>query len=170
MTRYPHLPPAVLRLLEAEPWQGTPTELFAALEPYRVEIWPANPVSLSLWLKHHAGRHGITVTRRHTGERRLLRLERGANGLQGVEESTHTAAAWCFSTWPKLEAALPGILEVVSGEVTLAFDIGRGRVSQAVPITWLPLVVGRWAAQFPQAHEVRIYRGEVEVVTAWPFE
>lgn len=124
MTRYPHLPPAVLRLLEAEPWQGTPTELYTALEPYRVEPWPANPVTLSLWLKHHAGRHGITVTPRHTGYGRLLQLERGANGLQGVEESTHTAAAWCFSTWPELEAAIRRVGE--GGEPFLTLETETG--------------------------------------------
>ncbi|WP_182482594.1 hypothetical protein [Meiothermus luteus] len=41
MTRYPHLPPAVLRLLEAGPWEGTPTSLYSDLEPHRVDPWPA---------------------------------------------------------------------------------------------------------------------------------
>ncbi|GIW28756.1 MAG: hypothetical protein KatS3mg070_2119 [Meiothermus sp.] len=175
--RYPHLPAALLGMLEVGAWQGTPTELFAALEPHRVDPWPANPVALSLWLKHHAKAHGVQVEALHTGEHRLLRLVRESNGLVGATIPAHsgtipphTAAFWSFPTWGALLEALPGALEGVSGEVTLAFDIGRGRVSQAVPITWLPGAVGRWAAQFPQAHEIRIYRGEVEVATVWPLE
>ncbi|GIW29049.1 MAG: hypothetical protein KatS3mg070_2412 [Meiothermus sp.] len=175
MSRYPNLPPALHRLLEAGPWQGTPTELYATLEAHRVEPWPANPVALSLWLKHHAREHSITVEALHTGEHRLLRLVRESNGLKGATIPAHSgtipphnAAFLSFPTWAKLEAALPGILEAVSGEVTLAFDLGQSRVSQAVPITWLPGAVGRWAAQFPHALEVRIYPGAVEVSTVWP--
>ena len=33
MNRYPHLPPALHHLLEAGPWEGTPTQLYEALSP-----------------------------------------------------------------------------------------------------------------------------------------
>jgi len=175
MTRYPHLPPALLTLLEAGPWQGTPTELYAALEPHRVDPWPANPVSLSLWLKHHAREHGIQVDFHHTGERRVLRLARGANGLGGEgisqhneTEPAHTGSFWSFPTWPALLEALPGVLEVGESYYTLAFDLGVSRISRTVPASWLPLVLREWAAQYPQPREVRIYRGEVDTPTVWP--
>jgi hypothetical protein len=177
MTRYPHLPPALLGLLEASPWEGTPTELYAALEPYRVEPWPANPVSLSLWLKHHAKAHGVQVEAHHTGERRVLRLARGANGLKGATIPKHsgtipphTAAFWSFPTWGALLEGLPGVLEAVKGEeyVTLAFDLEVSRISQTVPWRELSQVVERWAAQFPQAREVRVYPGAVDVPIVWP--
>jgi hypothetical protein len=50
--KYPHLPHALHRLLEAGPWEGTAAELYEALEG-RQEPWPPNPVALALWLKHH---------------------------------------------------------------------------------------------------------------------
>jgi len=175
--RYPHLPAALLRLLEAGPWEGTPTELYAALEPCRVEPWPANPVSLSLWLKHHAKVHGIQVEAHHTGECRVLRLARVANGLEDASEPEHsgtiqpnTAAFWSFPTWEALREALPGVLEAVKGEayVTLAFDLGVSRTSQTVPTGWLSQVVERWAAQYPQAREVRVWPGAVDAPIVWP--
>jgi hypothetical protein len=175
--RYPHLPAALLGLLEASPWEGTPTELYAALEPYRVEPWPANPVALSLWLKHHAEAHGVQVEAHHTGERRLLRLARGANGLGGASEPAHsgaipphTAAFWGFPTWGALREGLPGVLEAVKGEayVTLAFDLGVSRISQTVPTGWLSQVAERWAAQYPQPREVRVWPGAVDVPIVWP--
>jgi hypothetical protein len=175
--RYPHLPAALLQLLEASPWEGTPTELYRELEPYRVEPWPANPVSLSLWLKHHAEVHGIQVEAHHTGERRVLRLARVANRLKGASEPAHSgtippnnAAFWSFPTWGALREALPGVLEAVKGEeyVTLAFDLGVSRTSQTVPTGWLSQVLERWAAQFPQAREVRVWPGAVEVPIVWP--
>jgi hypothetical protein len=177
MSRYPHLPAALLGLLEAGPWEGTPTGLYIALEPYRVEPWPANPVSLSLWLKHHAEAHGVQVEAHHTGERRVLRLARGANGLKGASEPEHsgtispnTAAFWSFPTWEALREALPGVLEAVKGEeyVTLAFDLGVSRISQTVPTGRLSQVVERWAAQYPQPREVRAYPGAVDVPIVWP--
>jgi len=172
--RYPHLPPALLRLLEVSPWEGTPTELYTALEPYRVEPWPANPVSLSLWLKHHAEAHGVQVEAHHTGERRVLRLARGANGFggEGISQHSgtippHTAAFWSFPTWGALLEALPR-LEESESYYTLAFDLGTCRIGQTVPQGLLPFVAERWAAQFPQPREVRAYPGAVEVSTVWP--
>jgi hypothetical protein len=172
--RYPHLPAALLGLLEAGPWEGTPTELYIALEPYRVEPWPANPVSLSLWLKHHAEAHGIQVEAHHTGERRVLCLARVANGLKGASEPEHsgtippnTAAFWSFPTWEALLEALPR-LEESESYYTLAFDLGSSRTAQTIPVGWLGRVVESWAAQFPQAREVRVYPGAVEVSTVWP--
>ena len=175
--RYPHLPAALLGLLEVSPWEGTPTELYAALEPYRVEPWPANPVSLSLWLKHHAKAHGVQVEAHHTGERRVLRLARVANGLEDASEPehsetipAHSGVFWSFPTWGALREALPGVLEAVKGEeyVTLAFDLGVSRTSQTVPTGWLSQVVERWAAQYPQPREVRVYPGAVDVPIVWP--
>jgi len=175
--RYPHLPAALLGLLEVTPWEGTPTELYIALEPYRVEPWPANPVALSLWLKHHAKAHGIQVEAHHTGERRVLRLARVANGLEGASEPEHsgtihtdTAAFWSFPTWEALREALPGVLEAVKGEAyaTLAFDLGVSRTSQTVPTGWLSQAVERWAAKCPQPREVRVWPGAVEVPIVWP--
>ena len=175
--RYPHLPAALLGLLEVTPWEGTPTELYRELEPYRVEPWPANPVSLSLWLKHHAKAHGIQVEAHHTGEFRVLRLARVANGLEGAGEPehsetipAHTAAFWSFPTWEALREGLPGVLEAVKGEeyVTLAFDLGVSRTSQTVPTGWLSQVVERWAAQYPQPREVRVWPGAVDVPIVWP--
>lgn len=186
--RYPHLPPALLGLLEPGPltviglqsesrtyvWQGTPTELYAALEPHRVDPWPANPVSLSLWLKHHAREHGIQVDFHHTGERRVLRLERGANGLKGATIPAHsgtippnTAAFWSFPTWAALLETLPLEGKHLE-EVTLAFDLGSSRTAQTIPAGWLGRVVERWALQFPHAFEVRVYPGAVEGSTVWP--
>jgi len=81
MSRYPHLPEALHQLLESGPWTGTPTELYATLEPHRQGAWPSNPVALSLWLRNHAGRYGISAEYHHTGECRLLRLARCTNGL-----------------------------------------------------------------------------------------
>ncbi|ADH63466.1 hypothetical protein Mesil_1576 [Allomeiothermus silvanus DSM 9946] len=165
-SRFPHLPATLHRLLEAGPWQGTPTELYAALEPHRVEPWPANPASLSLWMKHHAGTHGVSVEAHHTGERRVLRLARAANGLDSATIPPDNAAFWSFPTWLALLEALPRLEG--SGEVTLAFDLGSSRIAQTIPTGWLFQVVGRWAAQFPQAREVRVYPGAVEVSTVWP--
>ncbi|WP_245575209.1 hypothetical protein [Meiothermus rufus] len=173
--RYPHLPGALHRLLEAGPWQGTPTELYATLEAHRVEPWPANPVSLSLWLKHHAKAHGVQVEAHHTGERRVLRLARGANGLKGATIPAHsgtipphTAAFWSFPTWAALLETLPRLEGKHLEEVTLAFDLGSSRTAQTIPAGWLPQVVERWAAQYPQPREVRVYPGVVEVSTVWP--
>jgi len=180
--RYPHLPRAVLRLLEAGPWEGTPTSLYSDLEPHRVEPWPANPVSLSLWLKHHAREHGIQVDFHHTGERRVLRLARGANGLGGggvlqhcatisehnETESTHSGVFWSFPTWAALLEALPGVLEAGESCYTLAFDLGVSRIGQTVPASWLPQVVERWAAQYPHPREARVYPGGVDTPRAWP--
>ncbi|AWR85669.1 hypothetical protein [Meiothermus taiwanensis] len=45
--RYPHLPPALLRLLEAGPWEGTPTELYATLEAHRVGAMTRVTLALS---------------------------------------------------------------------------------------------------------------------------
>ncbi|WP_241768748.1 hypothetical protein [Meiothermus taiwanensis] len=164
--RYPHLPAALLGLLEVGAWQGTSTELYRELEPYRVEPWPANPVALSLWLKHHAEAHGIQVEAHHTGERRVLRLARVANGLDSATIPPDNAAFWSFPTWLALLEALPRLEG--SGEVTLAFDLEVSRISQTVPTGWLPQVVERWAAQYPQPREVRVYPGAVEVSTVWP--
>lgn len=167
-SRYPHLPATLHRLLEASPWQGTPTELYATLEAHRVEPWPANPVSLCLWLKHHAREHSITVEARHTGEHRLLRLVRESNGLVGEHQPPHTVAFWSFPTWAALLETLPQ-LEVGHLElVTLAFDLGSSRTAQTIPAGWLGRVVERWALQFPHAFEVRVYPGVVEVSTVWP--
>jgi hypothetical protein len=117
------------------------------------------------------------VEAHHTGERRVLRLARVANGFGGEGISQHsgtippnTAAFWSFPTWGALLEALPGVLEAVKGEgyVTLAFDLGVSRISQTVPTGWLSQVVERWAAQFPQAREVRVYPGAVDVPIVWP--
>ncbi|GEM85127.1 hypothetical protein [Meiothermus hypogaeus] len=173
--RYPRLSRALLGLLEAGPWEGTPTSLYSDLEPHRVDPWPANPVSLSLWLKHHALEHGIQVEAWHTGARRVLRLGRAVNGLGGGGisqhsgmKSTQTGAFWSFPTWAALLEALPALLEVGEAYYTLSFDLGVSRTSQTVPTGWLYQVVERWAAQYPTPREVRIYRGEVEVSTVWP--
>ncbi len=167
MNRYPHLPPALHTLLEAGPWEGTPTELYATLEPHRVEPWPTSPVSLSLWLKHHAREHSINVEARHTGERRVLRLERESNGLVGEPQSTHTGAFWSFPTWAALLEALPPEQKHLE-EVTLAFDLGSSRTAQTIPAGWLFQVAERWAAQFPHAREVRVYPGAVDTSAVWP--
>ncbi|KZK16064.1 hypothetical protein A3962_07825 [Meiothermus taiwanensis] len=167
--RYPHLPAALLGLLEVGAWQGTSTELYRELEPYRVEPWPANPVALSLWLKHHAEAHGIQVEAHHTGERRVLRLARVANGLDSATIPPDNAAFWSFPTWAALLEALPLEQERLE-EVTLIVDLRSSRIAQTIPAGWLFQVAERWAAQFPHAREVRIYRGEVEAVTVWPLE
>ncbi|PZA06101.1 hypothetical protein DNA98_15120 [Meiothermus sp. Pnk-1] len=79
-------------MLEAGPWTGTPRDLWKALEGYRQEPWPANPVALSLWLRHHAHRHGLGVTLGHNGEHRFVRLARVSNGLVPNPVSAHSAA------------------------------------------------------------------------------
>lgn len=183
MSRYPNQPPALPgalhRLLEAGPWQGTPTELYAALEPYRVEPWPANPVSLSLWLKHHARGHGIQVDFHHTGERRLLRLVRESNGLKGATIPAHsgtipphTAAFWSFPTWGALLEALPAVFDSHPSEITftLAYRYPNWQSARVVKRFFLESEAAEDSLRYPQVCEVRIYPGEVEVSTVWPLE
>lgn len=183
-TRYPHLPAALLGLLEAGPWEGTSTELYSALEPHRVEPWPANPVSLSLWLKHHAREHGIQVDFHHTGERRVLRLARGSNGLggEGISQhsetksghnetkSAHTGAFWSFPTWPALLEGLPAVFDSHPSEITftLAYRYPNWQSARVVTRFFLESEVVGVSLHFPQVLEVRIYPAEVDIVTVWP--
>ncbi|GIW31053.1 MAG: hypothetical protein KatS3mg071_1227 [Meiothermus sp.] len=188
MTRYPHLPRAVLRLLEAGPWEGTPTSLYSDLEAHRVEPWPANPVSLSLWLKHHALEHGIQVDFHHTGERRVLRLARGANGLGGggvlqhcatisehnETESTHSGVFWSFPTWgARLEAVGHPLLVVeVDGEVVARLvRPGRADLEAHARFPGMPrLTLERKLAEALDKL-ARLYphpRRSVEVCGQWP--
>jgi hypothetical protein len=177
--RYPHLPPALLRLLEVSPWEGTSTELYIALEPYRVEPWPANPVALSLWLKHHAKAHGIQVEAHHTGERRVLCLARVANGLKGATIPAHsgtippnTAAFWSFPTWGALLEGLPAVFDSHPSEITftLAYRYPNWQSARAVTRFFLESEAVGVSLRFPQVLEVRIYPGEVDIATVWPME
>ena len=172
--RYPHLPAALLGLLEVSPWEGTPTELYIALEPYRVEPWPANPVSLSLWLKHHAEVHGIQVEAHHTGERRLLRLARVANGLEGTTMPAHTAAFWSFPTWEALREGLPEVFDAHPSEMTftLAYRYPNWQSARVRVVRrfFLESEAAEDSLRYPQVCEVRIYIGEVDIATVWPVE
>lgn len=168
MTRYPHLPQALHRLLLAGPVECTPAELYARLEAHRADPWPNNPVALSLWLKHHAAGFGIRVESYHTGEHRMLRLERTANGLRALAESPNNEPFFAFSTWTDLEAALLGLDFEAEELATLALALPGLRIARTIPAHHLHRVVQEWAAQYPQALEVRLYRGVVEVATVWP--
>lgn len=156
MSRYPRLPQALLALLESGPWTGTPTELYAALEPYRAEPWPASAVSLSLWLRNHGGVYGIRAEGHHTGERRLLRLARAPNGLGtgGFLGNTaqYRAVSLCFTSWDALEAALPALVQSAApGELyTLAVQVTPDlRLGRAIEARYLALATREWAGQFP---------------------
>ena len=177
--RYPHLPAALLGLLEVGAWQGTSTELYRELEPYRVEPWPANPVALSLWLKHHAEAHGIQVEAHHTGERRVLRLARVANGLKGASEPEHsgtipphTAAFWSFPTWGALREGLPEVFDAHPSEMTftLAYRYPNWQSARVVKRFFLESEAAEDSLRYPQVCEVRIYPGEVDIATVWPME
>ncbi len=87
MNRYPHLPEALHQLA---PFQGTPSELYEALEPYRKEPWPANPISLSRQLQLHAHEHGLEVETWHTGKSRMIRLARASNESRGEPEAAYS--------------------------------------------------------------------------------
>jgi len=176
--RYPHLPAALLRLLEVTPWEGTPTELYRELEPYRVEPWPANPVSLSLWLKHHAKAHGIQVEAHHTGERRLLRLARVGNGLEGASEPEHSGTIpahsgvfWSFPTWEALREGLPEVFDSHPSEMTftLAYRYPNWQSARVrvVKRFFLESEAAEDSLRYPQVCEVRIYAGEVDIATVW---
>jgi hypothetical protein len=170
--RYPHLPAALLGLLEASPWEGNPTELYRELEPYRVEPWPANPVALSLWLKHHAETHGIQVDSRHTGERRVLCLARVANGLKGATMPAHTPAFWSFPTWGALREGLPAVFDSHPSEMTftLAYRYPNWQSARVVKRFFLESEAAEDSLRYPQVCEVRIYIGEVDIATVWPME
>lgn len=103
---YPRLPDALHRLLSSHGgvWEGTPTELYEALEPYRAGPWPSSPVSLSLWLHNHGKMHGLEVEARHTGKVRLLRLARRSNGLEQEAAARDVATL----SWDDIAQALAG--------------------------------------------------------------
>lgn len=170
MSRYPALPEALHRLLEAGPWSGTPSQLYESLEPYRREPWPPSPAALSLWLRNHGKRFGIEAEHHHTGERRLLRLARCSNGLTGAgaNERIETYRT-VFASWPALEQNLPALVQSAApGELyTLAVqatpDLRLGWVLEAGS---LRRAVRDWSAQFPSPLAVWLVRGAVSL-TSW---
>jgi len=167
--KYPHLPQALHRLLEAGPWEGTAAELYEALEG-RQEPWPANPVALALWLKHHAGEHGITLERRHTGERRLLRVARKANGLKGEGITQHSDTFWAFAGWGELEEALPAILQGVHPRdtYTLAYRWQNARHSRVAMAFELAAII-RDRKLWHTPATVLLLRGAVDITAVpWP--
>jgi len=162
MSRYPHLPEALHQLLEAGSWTGTPTELYAALEPYRQEPWPSNPVALSLWLRNRAERFGIAAEHHHTGEHRLLRLARRPNGLEPSAQA-RPSETYRFSLWAELEQALPELVqsaELVTLVVVVRPDFRLGKTIEA---RYLPLAAREWAAQFPSPLALWLVRGCVSL-------
>lgn len=181
MTRYPHLPTALHQLLErvGGVWVGTPTELYAALEPYRAEPWPSSAVSLSLWLRNHGEAHNIVAVSHHTGERRLLRLGRVSNGLgtgyglldngqfrNNFENRFDTVSKPFRSvSWPELEAALPRLVHTTE-LVTLVLELPQGRYARVLEPRYLEQTVREWSARYPDPLTVWLVPGAVSL-TEW---
>ena len=164
MSRYPHLPQALHHLLEAGPWEGTPTQLYEALHSYRAEPWPATPVALSLWLRNHGEEHGITSTSWHDGTRRLLRLARGSNGL-GAGGIADDNGIIFTKLWEELRSALPHW--ACGGEpVTLVVQVAAGYSARVCYPADLAQVVGDWAALYPSPLRLWLVRGAVSL-TEW---
>ena len=165
MSRYPHLPQALHHLLEAGPWEGTPTQLYEALHSYRAEPWPATPVALSLWLRNHGEEHGITSTSRHDGTRRLLRLVRTPNGLV-VGEVLGNNGTFSADTWEELRSALPHWV-CGSEPVTLVVQVRDDlRVARVCYPADLAQVVNDKAALYPSPLRLWLVRGAVSL-TEW---